>query len=58
MNKHLKVGIGGISCVCCFPASGSKARRILFRRAKRKEKREAMRLEKINSDRKEGVKSR
>jgi hypothetical protein len=53
MNKHLKVGIGGISCVCCFPASGSKARRILFRRAKKKEKREAMRLEKINSDRKE-----
>lgn len=53
MNKHLKVGPGGISCVCCFPAPGSKARRILFRRAKKKDKREAMRLEKINDYKKE-----
>lgn len=48
MNKHLDVGIGGMRCVCCFPAPGGKERRILFRSAKRKEKREAMRLEEIN----------
>lgn len=53
MNKHLDVGIGGVSCVCCFPAPGSKERRLLFRSAKRKEKREAMRLEEINDDKEE-----
>lgn len=57
MNKYLDIGVGGRHCVCCFPAPGSKARRILFRQAKRKEKREAMRLEKINSEPK-GVKSK
>jgi hypothetical protein len=47
MNKHLKIGPGGRRCVCCFPAPGSKARKLEFRRAKRKEKREAFRLEKL-----------
>lgn len=50
MNKHLKVGPGGMRCVCCFPAPGSKGRKLKFRRAKRKEKREALRIEKLNHD--------
>ena len=34
-SKHLAVGIGGVGCSCCFPAPGSKARKLKFRRAKR-----------------------
>lgn len=50
MNKHLKAGPGGVRCVCCFPAPGSKDRKLEFRKAKRKEKREALRIEKLNHD--------
>lgn len=50
MNKHLKVGMGGRRCVCCFPAPGSKGRKAEFRKAKRKEKREALRIEKLNDN--------
>lgn len=50
MKKHLKIGPGGMHCVCCFPAPGSKGRKLEFRRAKRKEKREALRIEKLNHD--------
>jgi len=38
-KKLLCVGPGGKRCVCCFPAPGSKARRIMFRAAKRKDTR-------------------
>lgn len=50
MNKHLSVGPGGVNCVCCFPSPGSKERKYEFRRAKRREKREAIRLEMMNME--------
>ena len=31
----LHVGPGGINCCCCFPAPGTKARRLRFRTARR-----------------------
>lgn len=49
-SRHLKVGPGGVRCTCCFPRPGSKARRALFRQAKRLDKREAMKIETENSD--------
>lgn len=48
--KCLHVGPGGVDCNCCFPAPGSKARKLEYRRAKRVEKREAFKLEEINQD--------
>lgn len=47
-NKHLTVGPGGVKCPCCFPSPGSKERKAEFRRAKRKEKRAALKVEKEN----------
>lgn len=44
-NKHLKIGPGGKRCICCFPAPGSKERYLEFRRAKRKEAKEAFKCE-------------
>lgn len=44
-TKLLGIGPGGLRCVCCAPAPGSKARRTIFRRAKRREKREALKVE-------------
>lgn len=41
-TKHLSIGPGGKRCVCCFPAPGSKARKAEFRRAKKKERAEAV----------------
>lgn len=41
-NKHLTMGPGGRFCPCCFPAPGSKGRKMEYRRAKNKEKRLAM----------------
>ena len=43
--KTLHVGPGGTACTCCFPAPGSKERRLEFRAAKRREKLEAFRIE-------------
>lgn len=45
MKRHLHVGPGGWKCTCCFPARSSKARKYEFRRAKRREAREAIRCE-------------
>jgi len=45
--KHLLIGPGGRGCPCCFPAPGSKGRRAAFRRAKRKEARQALKCEAI-----------
>lgn len=50
IKKHLCVGPGGVNCPCCFPAPGSKERRIEYRRAKRREKAEAMKIEKDNAE--------
>lgn len=36
-NKFLCIGPGGRKCSCCFPAPGSKARRLEYRRAKRRD---------------------
>jgi hypothetical protein len=47
-NKHLTIGPGGVNCVCCFPAPGSKERKSEFRRAKRNEKRAALKVERDN----------
>lgn len=46
--KFLCVGPGGTRCTCCFPAPGSQARKLEYRRAKRREKRDAMRVEQEN----------
>jgi hypothetical protein len=45
MNKHLQVGIGGVNCNCCFPAPGSKHRKMLVRKAKRDEAKAAWKAE-------------
>lgn len=44
-SKHLHVGPGGLKCVCCMPPPGSKARKAEFRKAKRREHREAIATE-------------
>jgi len=49
-SKYLCVGPGGRKCNCCFPAPGSKARRLEYRKAKRNAKREAMKIEKSSLD--------
>lgn len=38
-SKFLCIGPGGRKCNCCFPAPGSRARRLEYRRAKRREER-------------------
>ena len=38
----LPVGPGGTLCACCFPAPGSKGRKILIRHARRKAERIAL----------------
>lgn len=48
--KTLHVGPGGVDCNCCFPAPGSKARKLEYRRAKREEKREALKIEEVNKE--------
>ena len=48
IKKYLCVGPGGMKCVCCFPAPGSKDRKYHFRAAKRKEKRDAFKVEFLN----------
>lgn len=49
-SKYLMVGPGGKRCSCCFPAPGSKARKLEYRRAKRLDKKEAFKVEEINKD--------
>jgi hypothetical protein len=44
-KKMIKVGLGGRKCPCCFPSPGSVSRAAIFRAAKRRDKREAMRCE-------------
>jgi hypothetical protein len=46
-SKHLKVGPGGRKCNCCFPAPGSKARKMEYRKAKRLDKKEAFKAVEI-----------
>lgn len=41
-DKHLTIGPGGIKCACCFPAPGSKERKLAFRAAKKTSRREAL----------------
>lgn len=41
-HQYLCIGPGGRDCVCCFPAPGSKERKLAFRSAKRKDKQEAL----------------
>ena len=42
MSKTMKYLEGGIDCACCFPKPGSKEREHRFRKAKKRERREAM----------------
>ncbi len=44
-SKFICVGPGGTGCSCCFPARGYKERRAIIRRAKRAEKRFALKIE-------------
>jgi hypothetical protein len=48
IDKYACVGPGGVHCPCCFPAPGSNERKLEFRRAKRREMKEAFRVEEIN----------
>ncbi len=41
VSRHM--GPGGKKCHCCFPAPGSTERRQIFRAAKRRDRREAIR---------------
>jgi len=45
LNKHLTVGPGGVNCTCCFPAPGSKHRKLVIRKAKRAEAKAAWKAE-------------
>lgn len=45
-TKYLCIGPGGRGCNCCFPAPGSKARKLEYRRAKKREREEAKKVEK------------
>ena len=47
-SRYLCIGPGGRKCNCCFPAPGSKARKMEYRKAKRIEKREAIKVEQAN----------
>ena len=42
-KKMMAVGPGGKKCVCCFPAPGSKARKALYKIAKKRAAREDFR---------------
>lgn len=46
-TKFLCIGPGGRKCNCCFPAPGSKERKLVYRIAKRKEAREAVKIEEM-----------
>lgn len=46
-TRFLCVGPGGRKCNCCFPAPGSKARRLEYRRAKRVGMRQAFKAEEL-----------
>ncbi len=43
-SRFLKCGVGGPECGCCFPARGSKERRLRWRSAKKKERDEAFKM--------------
>ena len=45
VTKFLCVGPGGRRCPCCFPAPGSKTRKLLFRAAKRREAKDAKQMQ-------------
>ncbi len=49
LQKFLCTGPGGRRCPCCFPAPGSRARKLLYRRAKRLLKKDAQILEQKNT---------
>ena len=49
-KKMMCVGPGGMKCHCCFPAPGSKERKLVFRSAKRKEKKEAFKISSIDNE--------
>ena len=48
-NRYLCIGPGGRKCACCFPSPGSKERRFEYRKAKRLEKKEALKVEDFES---------
>ena len=48
-SRNLCIGPGGRKCNCCFPAPGSKARRLEYRSAKRQDKRQAFRAEEVGN---------
>ena len=49
-SRNLHIGPGGRRCNCCFPAPGSKMRKIAYRRAKKLDKKAAFKAEEINKD--------
>lgn len=44
-SRYLCIGPGGRKCICCFPAPGSKDRKLQYRAAKKKDKKEALKVE-------------
>lgn len=49
-KRFLCIGPGGRHCVCCFDPPGSKGRKLEYRRAKRRDNKEAMKVEQENLD--------
>lgn len=47
-SRNLYIGPGGRRCTCCFPAPGSKMRKMEYRRAKKLDKKAAFKAEEIN----------
>jgi len=47
-NKYLTIGPGGRNCSCCFPPP--RKRKAEYRKAKRAEKRAAMKVERDNME--------
>jgi hypothetical protein len=46
-SRNLCIGPGGRKCNCCFPAPGSKARRLEYRKAKKADQRAAIKAEEL-----------
>jgi hypothetical protein len=48
-SRNLCIGPGGRKCNCCFPAPSSKARRLEYRKAKKLDRKEALRIEEMHA---------
>lgn len=47
-SRYFCFGPGVRKCNCCFPAPGSKARKLEYRKAKKLDKKQAIKVEEMN----------